>query len=1210
MKRLFSRAGLCLLLAAAPAPLFAQSGLGSVAGTVVDESGGVIPAATVRLVETSTKATRTATSNEVGLFTIPSVPPGTYSVTVGKDLFKTKKIEGIVVNSFQQVALGRLALDVNSERSETVDVVAVAALLNSESGVRSESIQANQVAEMPLQGRNWASLLKVIPGSNPTNSSAFNGREYSATGYADFRINGKNPGQTQVNLDGGSLVDQGSDGKTTVAPSLESIQEVSVLTNNFKAEYGNRGGTVINIVTKSGSNDFHGAAFDYMRNDGLNANSFQNKYTGLPRPRYRYNYVGANLGGPIKKDKLFFFYNFENFIQDVPGAVIQGRVPTLLERQGDFSQTLDASGRRPTIFMPGSQASGSPQQITSNVLPKNLIDPLGVAILNLYPEPNNPGDLTNNYIAESARQNPRFSNALKLDWNVSEKTRAFGRLTADDGTQIDRSISATSGIFPYSSVKRPRPDRALSAGVTHVATPELVLDGLFAWSYDKVDWLPADPENLKKSTHGLSGLPTVFAAPDDLLPAMSFASGTFANFAFNRMPGQAIASEYQLGGTATWAHAAHVVKGGLQLIKNRKDETDQSENKGFYDFSVNTGSAFDTGYGPANVLVGALNQYRQIETVNHKHAVYNDVHFFLQDTWKVRKNITLDYGLRLYHIPTQYQLDPKETLDAAFVPSRWDPARAPRFYVPDPKNPTRVIDPARPNDPVPATQSSVLRYTIVPGSGDLNNGLVSLGDGGIGNPGIANPPFLLFAPRGGFAWSPTQQTVVRGGFGWAYNRENIAAAVNRFENVLSPSITLSQTSLGTLSSAGIRPVTPRATVGVRDESTNKKPTTYDYSVSVQQQLLKDFVLDVAYIGNQQKNQPIGFNINAIPLGTAFRPEFIDPSNAGSNFFGPVSATNPGALPGSNTVNNLLMRPYRGYDTLTMDANQGTVKYNGLQVGLRKRLSKGLAFQLSYTLGRTTGNVDTPGLYTDDWRAYGGYKLSTDRLHVLNINYTYDVPKLAAKIGLDNVVGRTFLDGWRIAHTFLLFSGQDFSPGFTIQQANTTTNVDLNKVLLGTPDLGPRVNVPGDPNALDRDFAHQFDPSQLGVPGIYPASDGRGDRNFVHGRGSFANDISLVKKFEIGGKHRGLELRANLYNVFNQTRLTGLNTSVQFKARGRTFADGFDVFNTPEQLEARAKANGVSDPTQLYNQYRTGVGHVNLTSDEPARIVEIGLAFRF
>jgi len=1208
MKRMLSRVCVPLLLLAAPIPALAQSGLGSVAGTVVDESRAVLPGATVRLIEKSTKGTRTAVSNEAGLFTIPSVPTGTYSVTVSKERFKTKQFDDIVINSFQQVALGQVSLELSGGQTETVEVVAAGAVLETESGVRSESIQANQVADMPLQGRNWVTLLKVIPGANPTNSSAFNGREYSATGYADFRINGKNGGQTQVNLDGGSLVDQGSDAKTTVAPSLESIQEITVLTNNFKAEYGNRGGAVINIVTKSGSNEFHGAAFDYMRNEKLNANSWENKFLGEERPRYRFNYVGANLGGPIKRDKLFFFYNFENFIQDVPGATVQGRVPTLLERQGDFSQTVDAQGRRPTIFFPGSQASGTPRQITDNRIPAELINPFGRALLNMYPEPNNPGDLTNNYTEIVSRQNPRFSNALKLDWNVSDKTRAFARLTADDGTLIDRSVSATSGVFPFSSVKRPRPDRALSSGVTHVASPELVFDGLIAWSYDKVDWLPADPENMTKSRHGLSGIPTFFPTDDDLLPAVTI--GTYPNFAFNRMPGQAIANEYQAQATATYAKGTHVVKAGLQYLRNRKDETDQSENKGFYDFSVNAGSPFDTGYAPANVLTGALSQFRQIASVNHKHSVYNDLHFFLQDTWKVRRNVTLDYGMRLYHIPTQYQLDPTETLDGAFVPSRFDPARAPRYYVPDPRNAGRIIDPAKPNDPLPASQTAVLRYTIVPGSGDPQNGLVRLGADGFDKSGLPNPAAVLFAPRGGFAWSPFEKTVLRGGFGWAYNRENIAAAINRFENVMGDSITLSQTSLSTLSASTVRPITPRSGVGVRDESTNAKPVTYDYSLSVQQQVMDDFVVDVAYIGNSQRNQPIGFNINAIPFGTAFKPEFVEPGNAGFNFFGPVSATNPGPLPGSNAANNLLMRPYQGYDALTMDANVGKVRYDGLQIGIRRRVRHGLGGQISYTLSRTKGDIENIGPYFTDWRAYSGYKLNADRLHVLNVNYTYEAPKLAEKLGLENVVARGFLNGWRLAHTYLWFSGQDFSPGFSIQQANTTTNIDLARILMGTPDFTPRLQHIGDANKINRDTAHQFDPNAFAIPGIYPASDGNGPRNFIKGRGSFANDISIIKKFEVGAK-KGLELRMNLYNAFNQTRHTGINGTVGFKARGRTFADGFDVFNTPEQQEARAKAVATNTPQQIFNQFRGGVGHVNLTgSAEPARIIEIGVAFRF
>ena len=276
-------------------PVLAQSGLGSITGTVQDSTGGAVSGAAVRLTEKATQVSRASTTNESGLFTFPAVVVGTYTVTVTKPGFKEKKIDDLGINAFQQAALGAVTLEVGA----TADSVTVSAsaemVLVKDSAVRFATVQAKQVAEMPLAGRNWINLLKVIPGATPTNSNALNGREYTSTGYSDFRINGKAGSQTQVNLDGGSIVDQGSDAKTSVAPSLESIQEVSVLTNNFQAEYGTRGGTVINVVTKSGTNKFHSTIFDYIRNDALNANSWSNNYLGTRRPRYRFNYFGANL---------------------------------------------------------------------------------------------------------------------------------------------------------------------------------------------------------------------------------------------------------------------------------------------------------------------------------------------------------------------------------------------------------------------------------------------------------------------------------------------------------------------------------------------------------------------------------------------------------------------------------------------------------------------------------------------------------------------------------------------------------------------------------------------------------------------------------------------------------------------------------------------------------------------------------------------------
>jgi hypothetical protein len=473
-------------------------------------------------------------------------------------------------------------------------------------------------------------------------------------------------------------------------------------------------------------------------------------------------------------------------------------------------------------------------------------------------------------------------------------------------------------------------------------------------------------------------------------------------------------------------------------------------------------------------------------------------------------------------------------------------------------------------------------------------------------PGILNPKFILFAPRGGFAWSPlgSAKTVIRGGFGWAYNRENIAQMVNAFENGLSPTANIVQTSFSTLSNPTVAPITIRA-FGVRDESSRAIPTVYDYSVSVQRELPFAMILEAAYVGNIQRHQPIQFNLNAIPLGTAFQPQYVDPRNAGYNFFGPITASNPGALPGSNTVDNSVMRPYRGFDALNMNANVANVNYNSLQVTVNKRFGHGLTYQLAYTLAKTKGQINGFGPFNHDWKDYTGYVLDNDRVHVLNANYTYDVPKFSHVLHFDNPVGRRIFDDWRIAHLLTFYSGAPVTPGFSVQQANTTTNITNNNVFLGTPDVGPRLLANGNANGATSPL--YFDPSKLAVPGIYPASDGKGPRNFLNGKGSFANDITLVKTIRIHESHV-FELRASAYNAFNNVRRTSYNSSVQYKANGKTFADGFTVYNLPDQIVARNPA--VKDPTALYNLYRSGVGYVNLTSVEPMRVIEIGLKFRF
>ncbi|MCC6862939.1 MAG: TonB-dependent receptor [Bryobacterales bacterium] len=1193
-----------LLVISMSGALFAQGGLGSISGTVVDPSGAVVPSARVVLLEIQTQGTRAIASNEAGLFTLPSVVPGRYAVTVSAPGFKEKKLENITVNAFQQISLGQVALEIGEGVASVVTVTAEQQLVK-DSAVRYDTIQARQVSDMPLMGRNWTGVLKAIPGAVPTSREAYQGREYGYYGYADFRINGKAAVQTAVNLDGGSIVDHGSDAKTSVAPSLESIEEVSLLANNFQAEYGTRSGVIVNVVTKSGSNQFRGTVWDYLRNEALNANSWERNYLGTKRPMYRYNYFGGNLGGPIVKNKLFFFYNYERFKQNTPGSTTLSRVPTAAERQGDFSLTRLSNGTRPTVYQPGAQLSGSGQVFPNNVIPPSMLNSLGKAVLNIYPDPNYSADPFYNYVFSSQRKAPRYSSVAKVDWNISDKARAYVRYTWDGGTAEDRGTWNSSAPLPFNMIKQPRPDYALSGNLTYTFSPSVVMETVFGWNRDDVKVLPLNPDEVTKTKWGLSKLPVAFDPGTDMLPGIT--TGFYPDFHFNRLPSYAIADEYQYFNTISWTRGTHMFKFGGQFVRNDKDEFQNTANKGVYDFRVSQ-SAFDTGFAPSNVLLGALSTFTQVERVSRINTRVNQYLFFAQDTWKVRRDLTLDYGMRFYHLPTEIEEDPSDTLDAVFLPSKWDAAKAPRFYVPDPRSPSRVIDPLYPDDPLPANLSNTLRYSIVPGSGDVMNGVFALGQGGLGKAALNDPSWLLVAPRGGFAWSPggSTKTVIRGGFGWTYNFLQLSQTVNQFRNGLSQSVNMVQTSLDTLTQAStVRRIDPRA-YGARDETAQRMPTVYDYSISVQRELPGMFVVDIGYIGNLQRHQPVSFELNAVPLGEAFKPEYIDPRSVGYNFVGPISSSNPGpALPGSNAVDQNLMRPYRGHGAINIQPNVGNNRYDSLQATLNKRFGGGLTLSAAYTWSRFLTQQESTGLYYYNWKDYTGDIQNQDRRHVVAINYTYELPKFAARLGWNNGFSRQLLNDWRIAHMISIFSGQDYTPTFSIQQANTTTNISVNRIFLGTDDLAPRQPLLGDPNSLDRDVAHQFDIAQLGLPDVYPKADGTGPRNYLLGRGSFSNDLTITKAFKIT-ETKAFELRASAFNAFNQVRRPVINTGIQYKAKGRTLAEGFSVLNTPEATAARTTGSA----TAIYNAYRGGVGHVNMTNTDPMRVIEIGVKFRF
>jgi hypothetical protein len=268
------------------------------------------------------------------------------------------------------------------------------------------------------------------------------------------------------------------------------------------------------------------------------------------------------------------------------------------------------------------------------------------------------------------------------------------------------------------------------------------------------------------------------------------------------------------------------------------------------------------------------------------------------------------------------------------------------------------------------------------------------------------------------------------------------------------------------------------------------------------------------------------------------------------------------------------------------------------------------FQASYTLSRLESGTENVGLYSYNWKDYTGGLAGGDggdRRHVFSLNYTYDIPSLSKKLQFDNAVSRVVFGGWRMGHLFTFVSGQRVTATLSsIQQAGTTANVaELQKLFLGTPDLEPRLALTGDVTG-SKEFAHYFDTSKLAVNGIFPSYDGTGERNYIERPASFANDMTLTKAFTIKENH-AFEIRAAFYNTFNQVRRNTINTGAQFKANGRTFGDGFRLYNAPETLAA---LNPNLSGTALYNQYRGGIGHTNLTDVNVMRVIEIGIKYRF
>jgi len=662
-------AGLLLLAAAGTVSRVEAQGLtGQISGTVTDSGGGVMPGATVTVKNTGTNLTRDVVTGPDGAFIFPDLLAGTYDIKVTIEGFKTYEQQGLKLGATERLALRAIALDVG-QLSEQVTVQAEAALVQTTNAARSGLVDRQKIEDISLKGRDFAGYLKLLPGVVDTSN-----REAPGWGsMGGLSINGRSGG-FNFSYDGVTSKDTGSNSGNYSAPALDSIAEVRVQTSNFQAEYGRSSGATITVVTRSGSKDWRGSAAYYKRDDSLNGNEFtRRQQCGLGNtaqcdpPLYQFDNTAWTLGGPVLvpgtnfnkgRNKLFFFFSQDILSRTDPGGLNQRRVPTELERRGDFSQTFDGQNRLVFIRdpqLPGacSVTAGGPACFPGNVIPASRIDPVMQTMFNLFPLPNasDPtGARAYNYVFQTVQDRPRNDQVLRMDWNVAEKTTFYSRVQWGYEAYAGgvTSLLGSGGGWPQQPSKYSIRSAGLVNTLLHTfnSTTFSELTVGVNWSHQNTQALNQAARDGNDRTLVLPGFQQFFpsANPDNILPNASFGGGipgTIAPFnTDNRWPFFGYNTLWNFSGNVTKIKGAHNLKAGLFVEHTTRPAQRASFYNGSLSFNTDGANPLNTNLGYANGLLGAVTQYQESDGHPSAHGLFMNTEFYAQDNWRVGRNFT------------------------------------------------------------------------------------------------------------------------------------------------------------------------------------------------------------------------------------------------------------------------------------------------------------------------------------------------------------------------------------------------------------------------------------------------------------------------------------------------------------------------------------------------------------------------------------------
>lgn len=1134
----------CLaVLALAAGALFAQSS--AIQGVLVDAQGARIPGASIAAVdEVKGVVARRAATMENGSFHLGPLLSGRYTVKAEMAGFAPLERRGLVLDTNQVMNLGTLQLELGAT-TQSVTVEAEVPVVETATAQKSFVLASRQITEHSLNGRDFTSLMKTLPGVTSNAQSEFR----MAFNQSDtFNVNGLRSSMNNIFLDGTVNTDTGDNGGQYTQLSLDAVGEFKLQNGTFNAEYGRNAGVMISATTKSGGSTFHGTLYEFLRNDALDARPPFDT-TGR-KTKLRFNQFGGNLSGPLylpgvstRTDKrLFFFFNYEGTRGTRPSGPQFVDVPHQDLLEGDFRRMLRSTAIRTapqfaagTVFQPGTITRDNAGNVTggvpfpNNTVPRSQWNRNAAAFLSILNRadrasaqavPNSPElvrvPLSNSY---SLRKNQEVA---RIDYAISAKTSAFFRWVDDWQYESDGLGIWTTNPFPIYPMYHTKPGSSWSWNVINTISPSIVNEAIFAYTHQtqvldvREGTDPATYDRDKLGFQYKQMFPEVNLR--NRFPRFNCGVGScnLSGFASNWLND---GKNYAWTDNLTIARSAHTFKTGVLFQIDDKQQQPTWNDAGMINFTPNNNNPNDSSNGLANLLLGNFTNYQQSNGVFYGSFRYLNLEFYGQDSWRVNSRLVLEFGARYAYLGPTYTRG--SFLTSYFDPALYDPAKAVR------------ID----------TAKGLLQGSIVPGSGDPFNGMVQENTPGVPS-GFGRHRKNQVAPRFGFAYDPwgNGKTAVRAGFGVFFERirqSNVFGMLGNPPLSYTPQVFAS--NLDQLSTYVPDDSTRRFPVALNTlDPVNKTPTIYSWSFGIQRKLPKEMALDVAWVGNVARHLLYVKDINQLPLGTTVRTTI---------------------LKDANNVNNAI-RPYLGYQSINVIENAANSNYNSLQARLSRRFGRSLTGNVNYTwskaIDEADGDRDALGYYLDRRRDRG--LAGFDRAHVLTLDYVYELPDGKR---LPNAVLRQALGGWQISGITRFSSGAPLTLSSTGQPGTLGSGV--------RPDY-----IGGDLKPRTRTRDEYFNPLVFARP--LDGTLGNTGRSILRGPGINNWDISLFKQVRLGETVR-VQFRLETFNTFNHTQWFGVNTALSTPNAGAAITA--DTRGTSGQVTTTRDPRNVQLGLKLY-----------------------------